>query len=132
MTFGFNSQTSKNPESLKSSVLSTLPLHLNPSDSREALWKHEPQLALRDSALYFSRVLSLDDVNRHSVARYQPLTESTNLGLEVIAVGFTEQNDTLQLVSHSAAPAKAGELRVQVTALLLHTLARESPPTMYL
>jgi len=113
------------PASLEPSMLATLLLRLtwmNQSNSDEILWTHEPQLALRDGALYIPRVLALDTINRRSTARNRRVTQLTSLGLPDTAVEVTERHGALELLDHHVGSAKAGELRVQVTASSLCAL----------
>ncbi|KAF2122763.1 hypothetical protein BDV96DRAFT_561328 [Lophiotrema nucula] len=107
------------PASLEPSMLVTLFLRLtcmNQSNSEEVLWTHEPQLALRDGALYIPRVLALDTINRRSTARNRQVTQLTSLELPDTAVEITERHGALELRAHHVNCTKAGELRVQVTA----------------
>jgi hypothetical protein len=53
--------------SIDPSLLATMLLRLafiDPSKTQELLWSQEPELALKNSALYIPRVFSLDTINR--------------------------------------------------------------------
>ncbi|KAI9759122.1 MAG: Polyketide synthase 19 [Chaenotheca gracillima] len=116
------------PTSLEPSMLATLLLRLtwiNSSNSDDILWTHEPQLALRDDALYIPRVQALDTVNRRSTARKRQVTQLTSLGLPDTAVEITNQHEPLEFLDQHVGNAKAGELRVQVTASSLCALASD-------
>lgn len=108
--------------SLEPSMLVTLLLRLAwmsrmPDLDEKILWNHEPQLALRNGALYIPRVLALDDISRRSTARNRQVTQSTTLDLLDTDVQVTEQHDgSLELIVQRVASLNAGELRVQVTA----------------
>lgn len=120
------------PASLEPSMLATLLLRLTWMDSSNLegiLWTHEPQLALRHGALYIPRVLPLGTMNRRSTARNRKVTQLTSLGLPDIVVEVTERHKALELLDHHIDNAKAGELRVQVTASSFRALVCDGPTT---
>ncbi|OKL62581.1 hypothetical protein UA08_02969 [Talaromyces atroroseus] len=113
------------PASLEPYMLATLLFRLawiNKSGLDEILWTHEPQMTLKDGALYIPRVLPLDTINRRSAARNQQITQSTRLGLKNTAVEVTERHGVPELLDRHVGSAKASEIQVQVTASSLHAM----------
>ncbi|KAL9086280.1 MAG: hypothetical protein Q9165_007195 [Trypethelium subeluteriae] len=120
------------PASLEPPMLATLFLRLtcaNQSNSDNILWTHEPQLALRDGALYIPRVLPQDTINRRSTARNRQVTQMTSLRLPDTVVEVTERDGALELLARHVDSAKAGELRVQVTVSSLYGLVCDGSTT---
>lgn len=129
------------PASLDPSVLATLLLRLTwmeQSNTDEVLWTHEPQLVLREGALYIPRIIASDTINRRSAARNHEVTQLTTLGRPDTAVDVMERQGALQLLDHHVGNTKRDELRVQVTASSLYALVRDGsvlpayPTSMYL
>ncbi|KAI0455760.1 hypothetical protein F5B21DRAFT_180963 [Xylaria acuta] len=96
---------------------------LDPSKADNLLWTQEPELALKDGALYIPRVLSLDTVNRRSAARLRQVTQAASLASKDTAVVLDEHQGSFELQAVPHASARGDEMRVQVTASSLRTLA---------
>ncbi|KAI1736364.1 hypothetical protein F4680DRAFT_265421 [Xylaria scruposa] len=123
------------PSSVDPSFLAKMLLRLaflDPSKTENMLWTQEPELALRDGALYIPRVQSLDTVNRRSAARVRQVTQTTGLASEDTTVVLDERNGAfeLQVVPHDS--ARGGDVRLQVTASSLHSLTYEGYGLVYL
>lgn len=113
------------PSSVEPSMLAKMLLRLtflDPAKNEDMLWTQEPELALKDGALYIPRVQSLDTVNRRSAARIRQVTQTTNLASQDTAVVLDKRQGSFELQAVPRGVAKGDELRLQVTASSLHTL----------
>ena len=113
------------PSSVDPSLLAKMLLRLaflDPSKTDEILWTEEPEVALKQGAIYIPRVLSLDTVNRRSAARLKQVTQATSLESKDTAVVLNERNGAFEPESVSLGSATADEIRLRVTASSLRTL----------
>ena len=118
------------PATLEPSLLATLLLRLtgmnSDYNSDEILWTHEPQLTLRDGAIYIPRVLALDAINLRSTARHRQVTQLTSFELPDTVIEVTKRHGALELLyrhhHEHVHNVKPGEVRVKVTASSLYSL----------
>ena len=86
------------PSSLNPDLLAKMLLRLapqDPSETDELLWNQEPELALKDGAIYIPRVLSLDTVNSRSAARIRQVTQTAKVDSESTAVVLNDRQGAL-------------------------------------
>ena len=122
------------PSSVDPSMLAKMLLRLaflDPSKTDELLWTQEPELALKEGALYIPRVLSLDTVNRRSAARLRQVTLATSLGSKDTAVVLDERQGAFELQAVPLGGARGDEMRLQVTASSLRTLTCDGYGPVY-
>ena len=113
------------PSSADASTLAKMLLRnvlLDPSKNEELLWTQEPELTLKNGAMYIPRVLSLDPINRRSAARLRQVTQTTSLGSKETPVIFDERQGALEVESAAFVDAGENEIFVQVTASSFGTL----------
>ena len=111
--------------SLDASMLVKLLLRmafLDPSKADDLLWTEEPELVLKDGALYIPRVTSLDTLNRRSAARIRQVTQVSGLKSTDTAVSFDERAGVLELQATFPSSAEDNVTRLHVTASSFHTL----------
>lgn len=123
------------PSSVDPAMLAKMFLRLvflDPSKTDNLLWTQEPELALKDGALYIPRVLSLDTLNRRSAARLRQVTQTTSLASKNMAVVLDERQGAFELQAVSHASARGDEIRVQVAASSLRTLTCDGSGPVFL
>jgi acyl transferase domain-containing protein len=122
------------PSSVDPSMLAKLLLRLaflDPSKTDGLLWTQEPEVALRKSALYIPRVISLDTVNRRSAARVRQVTQATSLTSKDTAVMLYEHDGKFELQAAPLGGARGDTTRLQVMASSLRTLTCEGHGPVY-
>nr|UBX54524.1 polyketide synthase [Aspergillus sp.] len=122
------------PASLDPSMLASMFLRLvllDPSKTNGLLWTEEPELALKQGALYIPRVQSLDTVNRRSTARIRQVTQATSLTSNVTGVIFDEHAGKFELQAVPLGGTGGDVVRLQVLASSLHTLTCDGLPPAY-
>lgn len=116
------------------SMLATLFLRLGCiGESRwdDVQWTHEPELSLRDGAIYIPRVLSLDTVNHRTAARNRQVSQETKLDRTDAAVVLSEQG-TLELQALPLSLEKDNKTQLRVTASSISTLNLDKHGPVYL
>lgn len=123
------------PSAVDPSLLAKMLLRLafvDPSNTDEnLLWTQEPELALKEGALYIPRVLSLDTVNRRSAARLRQVTQTTSLGSKDTVVVLEERQGALELQVVPRRSASGDEVRLQVTASSLRTVSYDGSAPVF-
>ncbi|KAI5462039.1 hypothetical protein BGZ63DRAFT_463158 [Mariannaea sp. PMI_226] len=123
------------PTSVDPSLLAKLLLRLAFTDqlnTEELMWVQEPELALKDGALYIPRVQSLDQINRRSAVRHRQVTEAVSLKSLDTAVVLTKNEGAFELLASPLGLAKADEIRLHVTASSLHALSYNGYRSAYI
>ncbi|RFU79335.1 polyketide synthase [Trichoderma arundinaceum] len=98
---------------------------IDPSKTEELLWTQEPELALKQGALYIPRILPLDTINRRSAARLRQVTQVTSLGSKDTAVVLDQNQGAFELQAVRLGSVRGEGIRLQVTASSLRTLTCE-------
>ncbi|KAI0097580.1 hypothetical protein GGR51DRAFT_540789 [Nemania sp. FL0031] len=122
------------PPALDPTMLAKMLLRLalvDPSQTDNMLWTQEPELALRNGAIYIPRVLPLDHVNRRSAARIRNVTQTINLQSGDFAAVLDERQSGLELQALPFSGGEDDELRVRVTASTLRALAYNRQESQY-
>ena len=112
------------PSSVDPSLVAKMLLRLaflDPFKTDELLWTQEPELALKEGALYIPRVLSLDNIDRRSAARRWQVTQITSLASERSAVVLDDSQGGFELQAISLAVARRDQVCLGLQ-LLLFTL----------
>ncbi|KAI0975861.1 hypothetical protein F4678DRAFT_484062 [Xylaria arbuscula] len=108
------------PSSLDPSTLTGALLRLalvDPSGTGNMLWTQEPELALRDGAIYIPRVVPLDTINSRSAARKRDVTQAISLTPDSsTAVVVNDRKAGFELEAVPVDRAKIGRIRFQVSA----------------
>ena len=104
---------------------------LDPSKTEDLLWTQEPELALKEGALYIPRVQSLNTVNRRSAARLRQVTQATSLGSQDTAVVLDGRQGAFELQATPFDGDRGDDMRLQVTASSLSTLTCEGYGCVY-
>ncbi|KAL3957170.1 hypothetical protein ACCO45_007748 [Purpureocillium lilacinum] len=113
------------PSSLNPDLLAKMLLRLalqDPSETDELLWNQEPELALKDGAIYIPRVLSLDTVNSRSAARIRQVTQTAKVDSESTAVVLEDRQGAFELQAVPVGSATGDEIHLRVAASSLRTL----------
>ncbi|KAJ4351221.1 Polyketide synthase 19 [Didymosphaeria variabile] len=122
------------PSSIEPSMLAEMFLRLafqDPAKNDELLWTQEPELVLKQGALYIPRVIPRDSTNRRSAARLRQVTQTTSLKSKGTAVVLGERQEAFELQAATISGVEADKIRLQVTASSLHTLTCEGYGPLY-
>ncbi|KAJ5443591.1 hybrid NRPS/PKS enzyme [Penicillium daleae] len=122
------------PSSVDPSMLASMLLRLaflDPSKNDELLWVQEPELALKEGALYVPRVVSLDTLNRRSAARHRQVTQITSVESEDVAVVVDERQGAFELQTIPFGGATKDEIGLQVLASSIRTITCDEYGPVY-
>ncbi|KAK0123298.1 Polyketide synthase 19 [Cadophora gregata f. sp. sojae] len=123
------------PESIDPSVIAKMLLRLiflDVSNNDELLWTQEPELALKEGALYIPRVLPLDVINRRSVARLRQVMRTTSLRSRDTAVVLDNGQGAFELHGVAVGVAQGDAILVHTIASSFHTLIFDGHGPLYL
>lgn len=125
---------SVDPFMLANMLLRLILLDPSSKTAEGLLWTQEPELALKDGALYIPRVLPIDTLNRRSAAILRQTARETSLRSKDTAAVLDERRGAFELY---AADVPLGgvivdEVRLQVTASSLLTLTCDGYEPGYL
>ncbi|KAG4253521.1 hypothetical protein FPRO03_07481 [Fusarium proliferatum] len=123
------------PTTIDPSMLARMLLRLailDQSKSDETLWTIEPELTLKNGALYIPRVQPLDVINRQSTARYRQVIEDIDLNSASPVVDLVKYQDSWKLQSSPIDSTRVNGIEVRVTASSLHTLSCEGGKPEYI
>ncbi|TVY37671.1 Polyketide synthase [Lachnellula subtilissima] len=124
-----------NPALLDPSMLAKMLLRLtfvDPSNTEELLWTQEPELWLKDGALYIPRVLPLDTVNRRSAARHRKVPQAVSLESKDTVVILDKSSGAFGLQAVPLSTTKGDVMRLQVKASSMNTLSCDEYGPVYL
>jgi acyl transferase domain-containing protein/NAD(P)-dependent dehydrogenase (short-subunit alcohol dehydrogenase family)/phospholipid N-methyltransferase len=105
---------------------------LDPSKTDEVLWIQEPELALKEGALYIPRVLPLDTLNRRSAARVRQVTQAASIRSKDTAVVLDKREGVFELQAVPLGATREDVMRLQITASSLSTLSCDGHGLVYL
>ncbi|KAI0202391.1 acyl transferase domain-containing protein [Astrocystis sublimbata] len=120
--------------SLNPSMLAEMLLRLalvDPSEPGDMLWTQEPELVLKNGAIYIPRVLSLVKINRRSAARIRNIADRTSLKSDSTAVILSKYQGGFELEAVPVWNAKEEELDLQVTASSLFPLTCDGDAQLF-
>ncbi|KAB5530404.1 hypothetical protein GE09DRAFT_1252605 [Coniochaeta sp. 2T2.1] len=94
-------------------------------------WTHEPEIALRDGALYIPRVLSLEAVNRRTSARNRQVSQAVAIASTDTALTLSDRG-TIEMANPQHDGAEDTKTRILVTASSLSPLTYDGNEATYL
>ncbi|KAM0285942.1 hypothetical protein ACHAO9_008534 [Fusarium lateritium] len=123
------------PSTIEPYMLARLLLRLAISGRSQAdglLWTQEPELALREGALYIPRVQPLDIINRRSTARYRRVVEEIYLDSLSPVIDLVQYQDGWKLQNTLSDSTRVKGIGVRVAASSLHSLSCEGRKPAYI
>ncbi|CAG8959745.1 hypothetical protein HYFRA_00001651 [Hymenoscyphus fraxineus] len=122
------------PCSVEPSMLAKMLLRLvflDPFKADEFLWTQEPELALKDGALYIPRVMSLSTVNLRSAARLRQVTQATSLDSSDTALVLVESQGAFEAQAVPFHNVREKDIRLRITASSVHSLTINNSRAVY-